>query len=146
MSYGLNVVIVEGRLVSAPELKKTPNDISVCTVRVAVQRDKDVADFFDCVAWRGTAEFLCNHFKKGDGITVEGKVKTRTYEAKVPGGTDTFKKTVYEIDVKDIGFPVSKAKSEGAASPIDQIQNALKDKNIDDFDGFSEFDGGDLPF
>ena len=146
MSYGLNIVIVEGRIVAEPELKKTPNGVSVCTVRVAIQRDKDVADFFDCVAWRGTAEFICNHFKKGDGITVEGKVKTRTYDAKVPGGTDTFKKTVYEIDVKEIGFPVGKGKNEGAASPIDQIQNALKDKNIDGFEGFSEFDVGDLPF
>ena len=146
MSYGLNIVIVEGRIVAEPELKKTPNGVSVCTVRVAIQRDKDVADFFDCVAWRGPAEFICNHFKKGDGITVEGKVKTRTYDAKVPGGTDTFKKTVYEIDVKEIGFPVGKGKNEGAASPIDQIQNALKDKNIDGFEGFSEFDVGDLPF
>ena len=53
-----------GRLVSDPELKTTPAGVSVTSFRIAVERnytDKDgnrQADFFDVVAWRGTAEFI----------------------------------------------------------------------------------------
>ena len=47
-----------GRMVADPELRMTPNDVKVCSFRIAVDRpykveDKRKADFFDVVAWRG---------------------------------------------------------------------------------------------
>ena len=66
-----NHIGVMGRLVSDPELKTTQSGTSVTSFRVAVERnyaDKDgnrQADFFDVVAWRGTAEFVCRYFGKG---------------------------------------------------------------------------------
>ena len=56
--------------------------------RVAVERnyaDKDgnrQADFFDVVAWRGTAEFVCRYFGKGSLVMVEGQLQSRTYQTK----------------------------------------------------------------
>ena len=75
-----NHVGVMGRLVSDPELKTTPAGVSVTSFRIAVERnytDKDgnrQADFFDVVAWRGTAEFICRYFGKGSLILVEGQL------------------------------------------------------------------------
>ena len=75
-----------GRLVSDPELKTTPAGVSVTSFRIAVERnytDKDgnrQADFFDVVAWRGTAEFICRYFGKGSLILVEGQLQSRTVE------------------------------------------------------------------
>lgn len=77
-----------GRLVSDPELKTTPAGVSVTSFRIAVERnytDKDgnrQADFFDVVAWRGTAEFICRYFGKGSLILVEGQLQSRTYQTK----------------------------------------------------------------
>ena len=77
-----------GRLVSDPELKTTPAGVSVTSFRIAVERnytDKDgnrQADFFDVVAWRGTAEFICRYVGKGSLILVEGQLQSRTYQTK----------------------------------------------------------------
>lgn len=82
----LNKVIQSGRLVVDPELRRTQSGIAVATFRLAIERDyaeKDgsrQADFFEYVAWRGTAEFISKYFSKGQMITVEGAMRTRSWE------------------------------------------------------------------
>ncbi len=77
-----------GRLVADPELKTTSSGISVTTFRIAVDRsyvksgEERQADFFDIVAWRYTAEFICKHFRKGSLIAIDGQLQSRTYQAK----------------------------------------------------------------
>lgn len=84
----LNKVILMGRLVDTPELKTTPANVSVCTVRIAVDRDytdKDgnrPCDFITVVFWRQTAEFVCKYFNKGSMIALVGQVQTRSYKTK----------------------------------------------------------------
>lgn len=83
----LNRAILMGRLVADPELRQTTNGISVCSFRIAVDRnyskDRDrQADFIDIVAWRSSAEFVSKYFSKGKMIIVEGSIQTRTYEDK----------------------------------------------------------------
>ena len=76
-----NKAILIGRLVADPELRTTPNGISVCSFRIAVDRpytprdgSEKVADFIDIVAWRERAEFVCRYFSKGKPILVEGSI------------------------------------------------------------------------
>ncbi len=84
----LNVAVLMGRLVADPELRHTPNDISVTSFTVAVDRSyvksgaERQADFIDIVAWRGTAEFVCKYFHKGQLIAVQGSIQTRSYTDK----------------------------------------------------------------
>lgn len=84
----LNRVVLMGRLVADPELKNTANGTSVTSFRLAVDRsfvksgEERQADFFDVVAWRGTAEFVCKHFRKGNLIAIDGQLQSRTYQAK----------------------------------------------------------------
>ena len=73
----LNLSVMTGRMVETPELKTTQNNVSVTSFRIAVTRNYKVndeypTDFFNVVAWRGTAEFAAKYFKKGDLFTVEG--------------------------------------------------------------------------
>lgn len=88
----INRVVLMGRLVSDPEIKTTSGGVSVTTFRIAVDRsyvksgEERQADFFDIVAWRYTAEFVCKHFRKGSLIAVDGQLKSRTYQA--PDGTN----------------------------------------------------------
>lgn len=84
----INRCVLMGRLVADPELKTTQTGISVTTFRIAVDRsyvksgEERQADFFDIVAWRYTAEFICKHFRKGSLIAVDGSLQSRTYQAK----------------------------------------------------------------
>ena len=79
-----NKVIIMGRLTADPELRQTPNNISVTSFTVACDRAYSKSaerqtDFIDCVAWRSTAEFVCRYFKKGQMIAVNGSIQTRNY-------------------------------------------------------------------
>lgn len=101
----INRVILMGRLVADPELKVTPANISVTSFRIAVDRsyvkqgEERKADFFDIVCWRNTAEFVCRYFSKGAMIAIEGKLQSRTYQAK--DGTNRY---VVEVVADSVSF------------------------------------------
>ena len=83
----LNRVTLMGRLVADPELRSTASNLSVCSFRIAVDRDykkgdQKETDFIDIVAWRSTAEFVANYFKKGRVIAVDGRLQIRPWEDK----------------------------------------------------------------
>ena len=81
----LNKIILMGRLVKDPELRRTQSGTAVTSFRIAVDRDfksqdgSKQADFFDVVAWRGTAEFVSKYFTKGRMAIVEGRLQTRDW-------------------------------------------------------------------
>lgn len=81
----MNIIAIKGRLVRNPEVRKTPNDISVCTITVAVDRafsssGEKQTDFFDCVFWRQGAEFVSKYFSKGKEIIVHGEMQSRKWQ------------------------------------------------------------------
>ena len=81
----LNKTIMVGRLAQEPELKKTPNGKSVVSTSLAVQRDykedgEKKADFFPIVVWGKSADNFCSWLKKGQLISVSGRLQTRNYE------------------------------------------------------------------
>ena len=100
---GLNVVVLMGRMVADPELKRTQSGVSVSSFRVAVDRsfskEERKADFIDVVAWKGTAEFVCKYFHKGSMIALAGSLQTRSYEDK-----NGNKRTAYEVVVEKADF------------------------------------------
>lgn len=84
----LNSAQLQGRFTQDPELREVGNDkIHTVSFTLAVSRSyvdkasgEREADFIDCVAWRGQADFICKNFKKGESVIVEGTLQTRTYE------------------------------------------------------------------
>ena len=78
----LNRTIMMGRLTRDPELRKTQTGTPVCSFSIACDRGfKNVSgeketDFFDCVAWRQTAEFVSQYFTKGRMVVVRAGCKT----------------------------------------------------------------------
>lgn len=84
-NFNLNKTILGGRLTADPELKTTPTGVSVTSFTVAVNRrgkGKDgetQADFINVTAWRGLAEFITRHFRKGSSICVVGEIQTRSW-------------------------------------------------------------------
>lgn len=83
-----NKVIMMGRIVNDPELRTTPQGVSVCSFRIAVDRrfqtkgEERKSDFFNVVAWRQQGEFVARYFGKGRMILIEGELNTRQYTDK----------------------------------------------------------------
>ncbi|MFV8212063.1 single-stranded DNA-binding protein [Streptococcus pluranimalium] len=81
-----NKTILIGRLVATPEMVKTSNDKSVARATVAVNRrfkSKDgerEADFINVVFWGRLAETLASYGTKGSLISLDGELRTRSYE------------------------------------------------------------------
>lgn len=72
----MNKIILKGRLTNDPNLKQTPNGVSVTKFTIAVNRrfDREKTDFINCEAWRNTAEFISNYFTKGKEIAIVGEL------------------------------------------------------------------------
>lgn len=72
-----NKVIMAGRLARDPE-KKISNDGKVfANFTIAVNRNfkADEADFFDCVVFGNTADYVLNYVRKGYLVLVEGSLQ-----------------------------------------------------------------------
>ena len=101
----INRVVLMGRLVADPELKTTQSGVSVTSFRIAVDRSyvkagaERQADFFDVVAWRSSAEFVCRNFSKGSLIAVDGQLQSRQYQTK-----DGQNRTAIEVVADNISF------------------------------------------
>ena len=101
----INRVVLMGRLVADPELKTTNTGISVTSFRIAVDRsyvkagEQRQADFFDIVAWRSSAEFVCRNFSKGSLIAIDGQLQSRQYQTK-----DGQNRTAIEVVADNVSF------------------------------------------
>ena len=142
----LNRVILMGRLTKDPELKQTPNNVSVATFSLAVDRnyqsdkDKKQTDFINIVAWRHTAEFVSKYFTKGQLVAVEGSIQTRSYQDK-----DGNNRTVFEVVADQVYFAEKKQNGNNQS----QSESSAKDSfQVGDLGNFEEFDAddGELPF
>ena len=114
----LNHIVIMGRLVRDPELRRTGSGVAVASFRVAVDRDfapKDgserKADFIDCVAWRQTGEFISKYFAKGRMIVVDGRLEMRDWTDK-----DGNKRTSAEVVADNVYFGDSKRDNDGGNS------------------------------
>lgn len=109
----MNKVILMGRLTTDPELKTTPNGISVTSFSLAVDRNyvkqgsERKTDFINIVAWRQRAEFICKYFSKGQLIALDGSIETRSYVDK--NGNN---RTAFEVVVENAYFTGDKRNSQ----------------------------------
>lgn len=149
-----NLVVLTGRLTADPELKTTPNGISVCSFSIAVDRaykkgEEKQTDFINIVAWRQTAEFVSKYFGKGNLIGIEGSIQTRRYQDK-----DGNNRTAFEVVANNVQFVESKKSPnvDVSADPLQDVADKLNSVNANNNsskdDMFSDIldDTGDLPF
>lgn len=82
----LNHIVVMGRMTRDPELRYTQSNTPVTSFTLAVDRDRKgedgvrPTDFIECVAWRQTAEFVSNYFRKGGLAVVSGRLQFREWK------------------------------------------------------------------
>ena len=147
----LNRAILMGRLVADPELRQTPNGVSVTAFRIAVNRNynRDMTDWIDIVAWRQTAEFVTRYFQKGSMIIVEGSIQTRNYEDK-----NGNKRTAVEVVADQVYFAESKGAAQRQTASSFPVPSEMDEPakgtsfSVGDMSDYEELDSddSDLPF
>lgn len=107
----LNHIVIMGRLTRDPELRYTQSNTPVCSFTLAVDRDfeRDKVDFIDCVAWRGTGEFVSRYFLKGQMAVVSGALQLREWTDRNGG-----KRTSAEINAEHVYFGEPKRREDSA--------------------------------
>ena len=93
----MNKFIVTGNLVKDSELKFVPSTgMAVNKFTIANNEgygDKKTVNFFNCTAFKATAEAIANYTHKGSKVLIDGKVQLGSYEKKDGSGK------VYTTDV-----------------------------------------------
>jgi single-strand DNA-binding protein len=84
----LNKAMIYGNLTRDPELKALPSGMNVCSMSVATNRvykDRDGnkqenVDYHNIVVFGNQAENSAKYLTKGNGVYVEGRLQTRSWE------------------------------------------------------------------
>lgn len=142
----LNIVALQGRLAADPEQRTTQNGTAVTSFSLAVQRNvkgsdgEYSTDWIDCVAWKGTAEFICKYFQKGQLMAVNGTLQTRSYEK------DGVKRKATQVVVQNANFCESR-KAQDIQHREPAVSSALPDTSPLSQDEMEEILGADdIPF
>jgi len=108
MAAGDTQITIAGNLVDDPELRYTPTGQAVANFRVAsTPRFLDKATnewkdgdslFLTCNVWRQAAENVAESLQRGMRVIVTGRLRQRSYETR-----EGEKRTVYEVEVDDVG-------------------------------------------
>jgi len=92
----INRVYLVGNLTRDPQFFKTQSGISYARFTVASTRklkDTEETAFINCLAWRGSADYITQYGKKGSMVVLEGHITTGSYDDKNTG------KKIYTTDV-----------------------------------------------
>lgn len=100
----MNLVVLAGNLTSDPEMRFTATGTGIAEFSVAVNRKwkgaddeaKEEVSFFSCVAFGRTAETICEWFRKGGAICVEGRLQQQRWEDKATGKARSTIKVIVE--------------------------------------------------
>ena len=101
----LNQLVVVGRLVKDPELRKTDTGRNITNITLAVPRSYKNSngeydtDFIDCILWSNVAETTTEYCHKGDLLGVKGRIQTRLIE-----NEEEKKRQVTEIIAERVTF------------------------------------------
>ncbi len=143
---GMNRVVLVGRIVRDPELKRTTSGASVTSFTIAIDNpsrnggDKTTS-FIPCNCWNKTAENVAKYTKKGSLVGVDGRLNQRTYEDRNGG-----KRSVVEVVAESVQFLESKSTSDNSSfTPTDMPTDNGSDNSSITHEGIDTSDDG-LPF
>lgn len=134
----MNKVILMGRLTRSPEVRYSQGaePVAVARYTLAVNRrfkrkDEPEADFIPCVAFGKIGEFAEKYFKKGQMVSIVGRLQVRSWE-----DNEGKKRWTTEVIIEEQYFAESK-----------NSQAAAQSKAADGFYPIDEsVEDDDLPF
>lgn len=129
MAASLNRVFLMGNLTRDPELRYVPSGTAVTSFDIAVNRvytlqsgeKKEEASFFRVVVWARRAEVCAEYLTKGSPVFVEGRLRSRSWEAQ-----DGQKRSTIEVIAQNVQFLRSGSGAKKAMPPAAGGQNLDK--------------------
>lgn len=147
----VNKAFIYGNLTRDPELRSLPSGIQVATMSVATNRvwknkegmKQESVDYHNVVVFGRQAETSAQYLHKGNGIFVEGRMQTRSWDA--ADGTKKYRTEIVadriqfgpkttgggggNYPAKDEGAPVSGTKKDDAPA-IDYPEEEINPDDI----------------
>ena len=142
----MNKIIVIGHLGRDPEMRYTPNGQAVTSFSVASSRryttsageQREATEWFNVSAWGKLGETCNQYLSKGRQVYVEGRLSSRTYEAR--DGQTRVALDISLTDVQFLGGRGGDADGAPASTPYEEGAGAMAGEGSD-FDAVD-----DLPF
>ena len=123
----LNRIILVGRLVQEPELRKSKSDVSIVNFTLAVDNSMKEANgtrgtcFLDCKVFGDKADNLVKYVSKGSKVAIDGSINQRNFIRQ-----DGTKGKVIEVLVDSIEFLDSKP----STISIEELQEETEDEPV----------------
>ena len=156
----LNKVMLIGNLGADPELRYTPSQMAVCSLRIATNERRKSADgqwtdhteWHSVTVWGKQAENCNQYLQKGKQVYIEGRLQTRKWQDQE--GKDRYKTDIIASSVQFLsagrsneGMSIEKTFSSDdtqtnsfiASKVVGQNNNAEMGESI-------SFDDDDIPF
>ena len=143
----MNKIILIGNLTRDPELRTTPNGITVCNFDIAVNDrrgrnqqngQQEQTQYFRITVWRQLGETCQRYLAKGRKVYVSGPLTARTYQA-----NDGTTRVSLEVNANDVEFLSSRNDdaSGGYTAPAPSAPAPMAQAS-----GFTAVETDDLPF
>lgn len=136
----MNRVVIVGRLVRDPEVRALNDGKTVSKFTVAVDRrfknknGEKEADFIPVVVFGKPAEFVAEYVKKGNMVSVSGRITTGSYDNKE--GKKVYTTEITADEVNSIGSKKDNQQAETNIDSVKQLNNdpdfVLMDNSSDD--------------
>ena len=145
----LNRIIISGNLTRDPEGRRTNSGTSVCNFGVANNRG-DKALFLDVTSWGQTADYCRDYLRKGNSVTIDGRLEMDEWQDRNTGQKRTKLKLVAEniqnhtprVQTEPTQSPPEQQPEWPPPSPFPMEQPEQPDESVDDL----PFDKDDLPY
>ena len=143
----MNKIILIGNLTRDPELRTTPNGITVCNFDIAVNDrrgrnqqngQQEQTQYFRITVWRQLGETCQRYLAKGRKVYVSGPLTARTYQA-----NDGTTRVSLEVQADDVEFLSSRNDDQagGYSAPAASAPAPMAQAS-----GFTAVETDDLPF
>lgn len=126
MARGINKVTLIGNLGKDPEVQTfdTYKKAAFSLATTEYSRDKEGnevqhTEWHNIVMWRGLAEIAEQYLRKGNQVYIEGKIRTRSFDAK-----DGTKKYITEIQADNLVLLGGKREGSGENNTQSQSSNS----------------------
>ena len=133
----MNKVILIGRIANNLEIRSTEKGTSVLQFNLAINRDKEKADFPMCISFGKSAELINEYCQKGDKLAVEGSIQTDNYTNKEGRKVYSTSVLVNKIEFIEMRKENKKEEDNPFKKFAEEHQEEMK---------FTDEEGYDLPF
>lgn len=147
----LNKVFLYGNLTRDPEMKSLPSGSKVTQFSLATNRvykdqngaRQEQTEYHNIVVFGRQAETSAQYLKKGQGVMIEGRIQTRSWDDKTTGE----KKYRTEIIADAVQFGPKAGGSEGFSPSAEKATPAANTPDLDTIDyGDANVNVDDIPF